>query len=96
MRRFVLLLFVALPGALCFGQTTRTGPGADPFVNRLERVRKMFPPEVMTPPKQVIPAKTSRPYCFYRAPGQKTLSVKPCPEPRKLRLLLPEKTKPAR
>lgn len=86
MKHPIVVLWLAMPGALAFSQDR------DPFVNRLERVAKTFPPDLVAPAKTATPAKASRPYCFYRAPGQKSLSVKPCPPPRRLRLLPPTPT----
>ena len=105
MKTFVAILYIAFANVLLLGQTLSRDeanpPVTNPVVDRLERLSKKFPPELVAAIKDPATVSPMRSYCVYPSPTTRSLSIKPCPtSPYKLRAVPPfenlvPKTKPA-
>ena len=103
MKTFVAILYIAFANVLLLGQMLGRDEANPPVrnpVERLERLSKTFPPELVVTtkdPATVTPMRSR----VYPGPATRSLSIKPCPtSPHKLRAVPPfenivPKTKPA-
>ena len=96
MKTLVALLYIAFANVLLLGQTLSPDeanpPVTNPVVDRLERLSKQFPPELVAAIKDPATVSPMRSYCVYPSAslGTWSLSIKPCrTSSRKLHLLPP-------
>ncbi len=78
MKKVMAVLCVALPAALCLGQTGGSGTSRNVGVERVGRLARAFPPEVMAPAKGLGAVKR-QPLCTSPSADRKSLVTKPCP-----------------
>ena len=60
------------------------------MVDRLERLSKRFPPEVVVGITDPVALRPMRSYCVYPGVAGRSLSIKPCPKTRRKLRLLPQ------
>ena len=104
MKTFVAILYIAFANVLLLGQMLGRDAANPPVrnpVERLERLSKTFPPELVVTTKDRATVTPMRSRCVYPGPATRSFSIKPCPiSPHKLRAVPPfenivPKTKPA-
>ena len=104
MKTFIAILFVAFANVLLLGQMLSRDEANPPVrnpVDRVERLSKTFPPELVAASKDKATVTPIRSHCVYPSPATGSLSIKPSPiSPHKLRVVPPienimPKTKPA-
>ena len=104
MKTFIAILYVAFANVLLLGQVLSRDEANPPVRNpldRVERLSKTFPPELVVATKDRATVTPIRSHCVYPSPATRSLSIKPSPiSPHKLRVVPPfenivPKTKPA-
>ena len=93
MNKLVALLCIAFANVLSLGQTLSPGkataPVTTPLADRVEKLSKEFPPELIVPTAPSGKAILLRSYCVYPALDTTSISVKACrPNARKLILVV--------